>query len=377
MITDALPARPTTAPVLPPPGPAWFGSVMGTAILATLLQLVGGHVHGGALAARVLLILAWALLLVLTVGFARRCLADRAVLRESLHGLIPMAQWGMVSMGALAVGSATSTVLPAWAPALAHVAWVLDGVLWVLGSSLGFAIALGFAARLVGREAGEPTTVWGLAVVPPMVTATTGAALAGHADGAVRALVLLVAIAGFAIALCLGGIVFAVAYHHHWRVAPVPLATSASAWIPLGIVGQSVAAAQALTAAVRPDLTADAGTALAGLAHGYGVVMFLIGAPLVAWAVRVTARGFRLGMPFSPGWWAMTFPVGTIALGAHLLGQGTGWAWANLLAAVAVVTLVGTWSLCAGASARGGRAAVSRTRPEMCESGGVNVHKLI
>ena len=370
MSTDLLPApRLAGAPTLPAPGPAWFGSVMGTAILATLLQLVAGHVHGGVLASRVLLVVAWALLIGLTAAFARRCLADTTTLRDSLHGLVPMAQWGMVSMGLLAVGSATSTVLPVWAPALAATAWAVDAVTWVAGSTLGFALAVGFAVRLVRREPGEPTTVWGLAVVPPMVTATTGAALAAQTDDVLRAAVLLVAIAGFAIALCLGGIVFGVAYHHHWRVAPVPLAASTSAWIPLGIVGQSVAAAQALTVELRSDLTADAGAALVAVAHGYGVAMLVLGVPLVAWAARVTARGFRRGMPFSPGWWAMTFPVGTIALGAHLLGQGAGWAWADVIATVALVTLAGTWPLCALASARAvvsGRAALSASRLAPC-----------
>lgn len=363
MTTALVPAPRTAHTALPGAGPAWFGSVMGTAILATLLQAVAGHVHGGVLAARVLLLAAWMLLIGLVAAFARRCVLDRATLRGSWQGLVPMAQWGMVSMGALAVGAAGSSVVPPWLPTLASLAWSLDGVLWVLGSTLGFALALGFAGRLVRREPGEPTTVWGLAVVPPMVTATTGAALAGQADGAVRAVVLLVAVAGFAVALCLGGIVFGVAYHHHWRVAPVPTAAAASAWIPLGIVGQSVAAAQALTAELRNGLTPSAGAALAAIAHGYGVAMLLVGVPLVVWAVRVTVRGFRNRMPFTPGWWAMTFPVGTIALGAHLLGEGTGWGWAHALAVLALTTLAGTWSLCAVASVRAVRSAAGRAAP--------------
>lgn len=370
MITrqTAVPAAPTSAarlvtipggrPALPPAGPAWFGAVMGTAMLATLLQLMAGHMHGGVLAARVLLVVAVALLIGLSTAFVRRCLRVRETLRGTLTGLVPMAQWGMVSMGALAAGSAISTVLPTWAPALAQVAWSVDAVLWLAGSTLGFVLAPGFAARLVRREPGEPTTIWGLAVVPPMVTATTGAALAAHADGALRALVLLVSIAGFATALGLGAIVFGVAYHHHWRVAPVPTATATSAWIPLGIVGQSVAAAQALTEQLRSVLTPETGQALAVLAHGYGAVMLLLGLPLVVWAVRVTARGFRCRMAFSPGWWAMTFPVGTLVLGAHLLADQTGWLPAAGAAVLGLAALVGTWSLCAVASLR----AVNGTR---------------
>lgn len=334
--TRAVPEGPVAA--LPPAGPTWFGSVMGTAILATLLQTLAGR--PGALAAAGLLAVAWALLLALAVAFVRRCARDRGALPASVATPVAATQWGMVSMGLLAVGSATTTVIGARVPDGWW--WAVGVVLWVVGTALGFATAVGFAVRLVRRDPGEPTTVWGLAVVPPMVTATTGASLVPHA-GVAGSVVLGVSAAGFAVALCLGSIVFGMAYHHHWRVGPVPVVASASAWIPLGIVGQSVAAAQ---------LLADgSGPGPAALAHAYGAVVLLLGLPLAAWATAVTVRGFRARMPFTPGWWAMTFPVGTIALGAHLLAAGTGWQPPRVLADVALVTLVGTWTLCAVAGA--------------------------
>lgn len=350
-VTIAPPAvRPSSvrpSSVLPPAGPAWFGSVMGTAILATLLPQIAPGVRGVPVLAHLVLVVAWAALSFLVASSVRRWRTPGA-LAATIADLPSAAQWGMVSMALLAVGAATSTVIGSW-PALAATAWAVDGVLWVVGTALGFVTAIGFAARLVRNHPGEPTTVWGLAVVPPMVSATTGAALAPHA-GPLAGVVLTTAAAGFVVSLCLGTIVFGVAYHHHWRDAPVPVAASASAWIPLGIVGQSVAAAHTLVAAAGEDLSAHGRDVADALAHGYGVVMLVAGVPLVAWAMVVTVRGFRARMPFTPGWWALTFPVGTLALGAHLLGAAAGWRWPGVVAAAALVVLVGTWTLCTAAT---------------------------
>jgi tellurite resistance protein TehA-like permease len=260
--------------------------------------------------------------------------------------------WGMVSMGMLAVGSATVTVLPPWVPALADAAVVLDGVGWVLGTALGLATAIGFTVLLVQSDAGAPTTVWGLAVVPPMVAATVGAGLVPHLQTpALQLSLLLVTAACFVLSLTLGAVIFTVAYHHHWRVAGLAVAASTTAWIPLGVVGQSTAAAQAMAGSAAPLLPSLAGP-LQQLADDYGVLMLGLGVPLAAWAVAMTVRGFRRRMPFAPGWWSLTFPIGTLALGAHLLGVGSGLTGFLVAGAVLVVVLAGTWTLCAVATAR-------------------------
>jgi tellurite resistance protein TehA-like permease len=324
---------------------------MGTGILATLLAAYadgpgpGDRLHD---AARALMVLAWLLLVTVGGGFLVRVIRRPERLRASLATPTDRALWGTVAMGVLAVGSATLTVAPGRTSAL------LGAGLWVVGTVLGLATALGFTATLVRGEAGEPTLVWGLPVVPPMVSATAGAALVPHVStvpGAGLAL-LGVATACFPVALALGVVVFTLGYAHHWRVAPVPLAASATSWIPLGIVGQSVGAAQALAAAAGPWLTPVAAADLRSLAVGYGVVVLAAGVPLAGWAVAVTARGFAGRMPFSPGWWALTFPIGTVSLGLHHLAGSshrTGFAVAGT---VVLAVLCGTWSLCALASAR-------------------------
>ncbi|MGO4598628.1 TDT family transporter [Terrabacter sp. 2RAF25] len=356
-MTTPLLARPTrgattpdprvgSAP-LPPVGPVWFPSVMGTGILSTLLAT---YSSAGALrvAAVSLLVVAWLLLLGLGGGFAARAVNRPERLRASVATSSDRAMWGTVAMGVLSVGSATLAVLPGRGSV------VLALVLWSLGTALGLVTALGFTAGLVRGVAGEPSFLWGLPVVPPMVSATAGAALVPQLPGHPGAAVALLAAstACFPVALGLGLVVFAVGYHHHWRVAAVPVAASASAWIPLGIVGQSLAAAQSLATAAAPWLTPAAASHVRALAVGYGLVVLACGVPAAAWAVVVTTRGFARRMPFGPGWWALTFPVGTVSLGLHHLGGASGHASVVVAGGVVLVALCGTWTLCAAATAR-------------------------
>lgn len=365
--------RPAGRPAVAAPpaaGPAWFGSVMGSGILSTLLHLHSDRIPGATAASEVLLVVAWALMTGLTLAFAARCVREPGELLSSITDAARAPMWGMVSMGVLSVGSATATVVPAAAPGLTGAAWGADAVLWTAGTVLGLVTAFGFTAKLARGSAGSPSFVWGLPVVPPMVSATTGAALAGRlaSPGACLAL-LLVCVGCFFVALTLGVVLFAVAYHHTLRRDPLPLAAAASTWIPLGIVGQSTAAAQSLVGPSARLVTAEVAGSVAHAAHVYGAVVLVAGTPLFAWAAWSTVRGLVLRMPFAPGWWAMTFPVGTCALGAHLLGAGTGDAAVLDLGLVLCGVLVCTWTLCAVASvravlaAREGEAAESVAHP--------------
>lgn len=339
--------RPHTGPKLPPAGPAWYSTVMGTGILSTLLGLHADDVPSLRVAASALLVLGWALLAGLSGAFLVRCLRDRTAFTSTLTDSAVLPLWGTVSMGLLAIGSATLTVVPLVAPDLAHTAILVDATLWVSGTAIGVATALGFVAVLVRREVGHPTPVWGLPIVPPMVSATTGAALVPHLTSILgRCTLLVVAVGCFFLAFLLGTLVFAMAYHHHWRVAPLPIGASTAAWIPLGIVGQSTAAAQTIAAQTDAFLLPAAVPAVHTLANAFGYAMLLASVPVISYALRVTVRGFRARMPFTPGWWALTFPLGTLALGAHLLGQSADQSLIEGIGRAAVIALVGTWSLC-------------------------------
>lgn len=358
---------------LPPAGPAWFPTVMGTGILSSLVAMLWGEGFAGLAVSSVLLVAAWVLMLGLFGGFARACRRDPEVLRKAVWEASQRPAWGTVSMGMMSAGSAMSAVLPLWSESLSGIALWVDAVLWTAGTVLGLFVAVDFAVGLVvrlrrvrgqgragGRRSlaggtgglGPPTPVWGLTVVAPMVSATAGCTFVSHAASiAARVALLAVISACFAIALVLGGLVFTVAYHHHWRRESLPLAMRPSLWIPLGVVGQSTAAIQLIAVNVADLLPAHARPDVLHAAHVYGIVVLAgIGTAVSAYAAAMTLAGFARRMPFGAGWWSLTFPVGTCALGAFYLGRVHG--EAGWLHASGVITgvLACAWTLCAVAS---------------------------
>lgn len=353
-LAGTRPARthePAAAPVLPAIGPSWFGTLMGTSILATLAQLHATQWPWLQVLALLMLGVAVLLAAFLLGGTGIRLLRCPGMLAESTRTPEQSAQWGMVAMGLMALGAALSTVLPAHLPGWTAAAWRIDALLWVAGTVLGVLTAVAVPAQLVAARPSVPTLVWGLAVVPPMVSATTGVALAQQLShpGARAALLLVVALC-FAGALMLATIIFGLAVCHHWLVEPVPVNNSVSAWLPLGIIGQSAAAAVTFAHAAQPLLVAHVASGLRSMALGYAITVLIGGLVLVAWALKTTLHGFRAGMQFSPGWWGMTFPVGTLCLGTHQVAATGGPAVFDVASQLALVALIGAWSGCAVAT---------------------------
>ncbi|MCS4485140.1 TDT family transporter [Gleimia sp. 6138-11-ORH1] len=338
-------------PSLPPAGPVWFPSVMGTGILTTLLIQHAAHIPTAAHLALLTLFLAWSLLLFLTLAFLYRGISNPRVFSEALYSPAIIPFWGTVSMGYLSVGSATATAVPYHWPKLTELAWQIDTVMWLIGAAIGILSAFYFAIRMVGTSLGTPNFVWGLAVVGPMVAATSGANLSTHLPENWGPLVLIFSITGFMVSFTLGWAIFIQAYYQFFTVQPLPLIASASSWIPLGLVGQSTAAVQAFVVSGKEFATGRLIEDLVSLANWYGFVMFAVGTPLTLWATIVTIRGFAQKMPFTPSWWATTFPIGTLALGATALGKSLESSlliWlgaANTLVLCATVTLSLTASL--------------------------------
>lgn len=342
-------SRPLRIP-LPPAGPAWFPTVMGTGILSTLLALLWGESAAGLAVSSVLLVVAWVLMIGLAGAFAAACVRDRSVLDKAVREASQRPPWGTVSMGMMSAGSAAGTVVPLWSESLSGIALGVDAVLWTAGTLLGLAVAVDFA-RGAGRL-GNPTPVWGLMVVAPMVSATAGCVFVPHLGSAIAQAALLGVVAVcFVTALVLGALVFAAAYHHHWRRESLPLALRPSLWIPLGVVGQSTAAIQLIAANAAELLPASARPGVLYAAHLYGIVVLAgIGTAVSAYAAAMTISGFARRMPFGAGWWSLTFPVGTCALGAFYLGRvhgEPGWLHAS---GVITGVLACTWTLCAVAS---------------------------
>ena len=152
---------------LPPAGPVWFGSVMGTGILATLLGREASHTPALLAPATALLAVGILLLLGLSAGFGARVVRDRAAFTATLRDLAILPTWGTVAMGMLSIGSAALTVLPqlgARTSTSGPARWVVDlaALSWVAGTGLGVVTAFGFSAVVLGRRLGSPCPAWGL-----------------------------------------------------------------------------------------------------------------------------------------------------------------------------------------------------------------------
>lgn len=324
---------------------------MGTGMLATLTHLHAGDSLLGAWGSRMLVVVGWSVAVTLTVAFARRIRQDPGVWRNSVTG-VGAAAWGMVSMGILAIGSATGAIVPAWSAESADVARAVFVACWSLGTLIGLISTFGFSVGLVRRRPPDPRPSWGLAVVPPMVSATTGATLTSELG--LPGAFIDVLMACFVCSLVLGGIIFTIAYRHHAVVEEIPVALAPTAWVPLGVVGQSSAAAVAIAGLSVERLGAPHWADTAGV--GYAAGMLGLGVPLSLFAVILTVRGFVRRMPFSPVWWSLTFPIGTLSLGSLYLSRHLP-AMEHVSVAIWMV-LMGTWTLCATASLRSLRGGV-------------------
>lgn len=285
---------------LPPPGPAWAGSLMGTSILATLCEA-----HGLFSFAVAALAFATVVLLVLTAGWALR--------REPGWDADAMAPWGMMSMGVMSLGSAATSVT-------GQGVWQLAA--WWVGAPLAWVVCV----KQLRNFPGEPTFQWGLALVAPMVAATNAAQLDGEFYTAAG-------IASFLLTLCTAIPVFGYCYNEffHGRM-DIPDKLGGTTWIPLGVVGQSTAAAQLLFEG-KPGVY-------------YSLFMVVMGAGPVAFAAVRFARSVARWADYGPGWWGSTFPVGTLSLGAHMLAESTSWVWFDTVSAALLGLLAVHIALC-------------------------------
>jgi tellurite resistance protein TehA-like permease len=195
---------------------------------------------------------------------------------------------------------------------------------------------------------------WLMPVVPPMVSAATGALLIPHLPpGTGRQTMLYGCYAMFGLSLLASIIIITMVWSRLAHFGTSGTARVPTLWIVLGPLGQSITAAGLLgtNAALAVDRQ---------LADGMRVFAILFGVPIwgfavlwIALATALTVRTARRGMPFALTWWSLTFPVGTFVTGTTQLAVHTGLPAFRVAAAVAYVGLLGSWGLVAVRTARG------------------------
>jgi C4-dicarboxylate transporter/malic acid transport protein len=336
-------------------GPNWFATVMGTGIVANAGAVLPLRVPGVRVFATAVWALAAAALVAVTAAWAVHWI--RYPDRARGHAADPvMAQfWGAPPMALMTVGA--GTLLLGRGLIGTGAAVTADWVLWGAGTALGLFTACWIPYLMMTRHDVGPDAAFGgwlMPVVPPMVSAATGALLIPYArPGQGRLTLLLACYAMFGLSLFASVIIIAAIWSRlvHYRTLPAVLVPTL--WIVLGPLGQSITAAGNLGTAAAAVLPAPYSPGAAVFALLYGVPTWGFAILWLALAAALTARAARQGLPFALTWWSFVFPLGTVVTGTIALAARS---HADALQAASVILyalLVATWVVVATCTARG------------------------
>ena len=326
-------------------GPNWFASVMGTGIVANAAALLPVSIYGLQTAALVVWITAALLLMLVCAATAIHWLRYRETARS--HALNPaMAPfYGAPPMALLTVGA--GALLVGRQLIGLHAAVVLDSVLWCLGTTTGLVVATAIPYLMFTRQRLKRSMTlgsWLMPVVPPMVSAATGAALVSHlAAGQAQRTLLLGCYAMFGLSLIASLVIITLLWARLAYHGPGPAATVPTLWIVLGPLGQSITAVNLLATQSSHVMSGPYASALGALGVLYGMPVWGFAMLWLAVAAAITIRTARDHLPFSLTWWSFTFPVGTVVTGTSELALHTGLTALTVAAAGLYGLLVVAW----------------------------------
>lgn len=358
--TDRHPARSTYgrtgwlrelegAPALGFIGPNWFASVMGTGIVAVAAASLPFSVPGITAFATTVWVLALLLLVVVLVATAGHWTLHGEVARGHLNDPVMSHFYGAPAMGLMTVG--TGAVLVGHHLIGMTAALTLDWVLWTTGTLLGLTTAVLVPIRAFTSHEVHGDSAFGgwlMPVVPPMVSAATGAALIPHLPaGQAQQTMLLACYMFFGLTLMCSVIMIALIWNRLLRHGIGAAGALPTLWIVLGPVGQSITAAHHLGNVTPEVLGNPYGTAFHAFALVYGIPMWGFAMLWLAIAITLTVCTAKEGLPFSLTWWSFTFPVGTVVTGTSGLAQLTGNHVLQVAAGALFMLLLSAWAVVA------------------------------
>ncbi|NYI80149.1 TDT family transporter [Nocardioides panzhihuensis] len=327
-----------------PYGPNWYAATMGTGIVAVVIPGLPFRLSGAMPVALAFWLAAGLLLAVTVTVMLLSIRQERSLLRHHYDDPVMSHFYGapamaLMTVGAGAVGVGERILGPAAAVAL-------GSVLWTVGTLLGLWTAVAVPYRAITRHAvadDSATGGWLMPVVPPMVSATTGAALVPYLPaGQPRETLLVLCYAFFGLTVIAGLLVLNQLWQRLVRHGPLAPAALPTVWIVLGFLGQSTTAVHHL-GALAPSVVPDYGHALSMLAVLYGVPVWGFTVLWTVLALALTVRQIREGLPVAPTWWSFTFPIGTVATGTSALAAATGLALFEVGAGIATLGLLAGW----------------------------------
>jgi C4-dicarboxylate transporter/malic acid transport protein len=336
-------------------GPNWFASVMGTGIVAIAGATLPVHVVGLRTFTLVVWVVAAVLLAVLIVLVGGHWLRHPTVARAHARNPQMAHFYGAAPMALMTVGG--GAVLVGKDLIGERVAVDLAWVLWTAGTLGGLFTAVSIPFLMFTQHDVEPDAAFGgwlMPVVPPMVSAATGALLLPHvAAGVGRQTMLYGCYAMFGLSLVASFNIVAMIWSRLVLYGTSGTARVPTLWIVLGPLGQSITAAGLLgsTSALAVDHAVAEDMDVFAILYGVPVWGFAV--LWIALATALTVRTLRRGMPFALTWWSLTFPVGTFVTGTAQLAAHTHLPAFRVAAAVAYAGLLLTWLLVAVRTARG------------------------
>ncbi|UXA17918.1 C4-dicarboxylate transporter [Mycobacterium sp. SMC-4] len=345
--------------------PSLFASVMGTGIVAALAVRFEEFWPAFRGFGTAVWLLAGLWLLILSLALAGHWILHRCEAVSIGRNAAVLPFYGTVPMAILTVGAGTLLYGDAvFGPAACWIA----GLLWTLGTLLGIATAIGVPViAVLSAHPAEDFTLpcWMLPVVPPMVSAATGAGLLEHIDSPHLRLAMLTLCYGlFGMALILALLTLAMIYNRLMRIGAPAATALPTIWIPLGVIGQSIAAAnllgvQEISLNVAGSVTS---AVLQTVGIGFGVVMLGFTLFWILFAAALTAQATVIQAPFSLSWWSVVFPIGAVTLGLSALAEAANFPVLQFLSLGLYVTLVVIWLAVASRSVAGRHMAWWRTQ---------------
>jgi C4-dicarboxylate transporter/malic acid transport protein len=329
--------------------PNWFAAVMGTGIVATAAATLPLQFPGLRAAAIVVWLIASVILLLVTLATVLHWARFPQIARGHHRNAVMAHFYGAPPMALLTVGA--GTILLGQDLIGEQAAVIIDLVLWTLGTVLGLICAVTIPYLTFTRlEASEPGPFggWLMPVVPPMVSAATGALLLPHLpEGQARLTMLLICYGMFGMSLIASLVIISLIWARLARHKIGPAVMVPTLWIVLGPLGQSVTAVNLLGGnahLVVPPAWANA-LELFGVIYGVPILGFAL--LWGALAVAVTVRVARQGIPFALTWWSFVFPVGTCVTGVTGLAVHTGSVILAAIAGALFLVLVSVWGVVA------------------------------
>lgn len=335
--------------------PNWFAAVMGTGIVAVAAASLPEQFPGLRPAATVVWALAAALLVAVIAATVEHWRRYPQTARGHARDPIMVMFYGAPPMALLTVGA--GLLLLGRQVVGLRLAVDADWALWLAGTALGLVTAAAVPYLMFTRHRVQPGAAFGgwlMPVVPPLVSASTGALLLPHlADAQARLALLLACYAMFGLSVLASLIVITLIWGRLASHGVGPARLVPTLWLILGPLGQSVTAANLLGLVARDALPAPYATALRMFGVLYGVPVWGFAVLWTAIAAAITLRTARRHLPFSLTWWSFTFPVGTCVTATTTLAAQTGSAVLRVAAAVWYAGLVLAWLTVAIRTARG------------------------